>query len=112
MFAGRRALIDERRLRVLLERMAEAGAVDPSLAQEPDLMAYLGLHGVCDTLFEAAYRFCAYEPGMDCVLVGTSSPDHLRLNLQAVKKGPLPQPVLDRLAQVFGKVDSVSAQIR
>jgi aryl-alcohol dehydrogenase-like predicted oxidoreductase len=112
MFAVRRALIDEDRLRILLGRMAEAGAIDPALAGEADLMASLGLRGVCDTLFEAAYRFAAYEPGMDCVLVGTSSADHLRANLHAVAKGPLPQAALDRLAQVFGRVDSVSGQIR
>lgn len=112
MFAVRRALIDVDRLRVLLGRMAEAGSIDPALAQEPDLMAYLGLEGVSDTLYEAAYRYCAYEPGMDCVLVGTSNPEHLRLNIEAVAKGPLPAETVQRLNEVFGEVDSVSAQIR
>jgi L-galactose dehydrogenase len=112
MFAVRRALIDEERLRILLGRMAEAGTLDPALANEPDLMEALGLQGVCESLSEAAYRFCAFEPGLDCVLSGTSSPAHLAANLQAVARGPLPAQSLARLQALFGAVDSVSGQIR
>ena len=112
MFAVRRALIDEERLKVLLGRMADAGDLDRAILQEPNLLAALGLEGVCETLSEAAYRFCAFEPGMDCVLSGTSSPAHLIANLDAVRKGPLPAQALARLEAVFGSVDSVSGQIR
>ncbi len=116
MFAVRRGLIDEERLRTLLGRMAagEQGEVqiDPDLHTVPDLMAHLGLRGVCQTLAEAAYRFCAYEPLLDCVLSGTSSVEHLRENLAAIQKGPLPAQALARLEQVFGGVDSVSGQVR
>ena len=112
MFAVRRALIDEERLRILLGRMADAGTLDPSLAQEENLMTTLGLEGVCESLSEAAYRFCAFEAGMDCVLSGTSNPDHLRANLESVAKGPLPDETLSRLETIFGSVDSVSGQIR
>jgi len=112
MFAVRRALIDEDRLRVLLGRMVDAGTLDPSLAKKENLMAVLGLQGVCDSLSEAAYRFCAFEPGMDCVLSGTSDPAHLQANLEAVARGPLPEASLRRLEELFGQVDSVSGQIR
>ena len=130
MFAVRRGLIDEERLRGLLGRMAAgehgevqidpaasqidpaASQIDPALPAVPDLMAHLGLRGVCQTLAEAAYRFCAYEPWLDCVLNGTSSVEHLRLNLAAVQKGPLPAETLQRLEAVFGGVDSVSGQVR
>ena len=112
MFAVRRALIDEERLRVLLGRMADAGTLDPTLVEEKNLRAVLGLEGVCETVSEAAYRFCAFEPGMDCVLSGTSNPAHLHENLESVAKGPLPAQTLARLEAVFGAVDSVSGQIR
>jgi aryl-alcohol dehydrogenase-like predicted oxidoreductase len=49
---------------------------------------------------------------MDCVLIGTSSADHLRENLLAVGKGPLPEETLARLDALFGKVDSISGQVR
>ena len=112
MFAVRRALIDESWLRSLLQRLADQGEVDPALATEPDLMESMALNGVSETFSEAAYRFCAYEPGMDAVLSGTSSADHLRANLEAVQRGPLPSATLARLDQLFGKVDSISGQVR
>ena len=112
MFAVRRALINETWLRALLQRLSGSGALDPALASSPDLMDALGLRGEVDSLSEAAYRFCAYEPGLDCVLSGTSSPVHLQENLRSVMRGPLPSRVLDHLKALFGAVDSTSGQVR
>jgi aryl-alcohol dehydrogenase-like predicted oxidoreductase len=112
MFAVRRALIDETWLRKTLKKLAENGEIDPNLSKEPDLMGSLGLRDSCESLSEAAYRFCAYEPGMDCVLSGTSSADHLKANLEAIQRGPLPQAALTRLSVLFGGVDSISGQVR
>ncbi len=112
MFAVRRGLIDTHLLRGLLQRLAENGEIDPKLAKAPDLMESLGLRGVCETLSEAAYRFSAYEPGMDCVLSGTSSAAHLKENLAAVQRGPLPVDALARLKQLFYQVNSLSGQVR
>jgi len=112
MFAVRRALIDETWLSRLLKKLAENGEVDPTLADVPDFMETFGLRGVSETLSEAAYRFSVYEPGMDCVLSGTSNPEHLRENLAAVQRGPLPPQALARLDQLFGRVDSISGQVR
>ncbi|RPJ43753.1 MAG: aldo/keto reductase [Chloroflexi bacterium] len=112
MFAVRRGLIDESRLRTLLGRLAEEGEIDPALAQAPDLMERLGLRGVSETLSEAAYRFASYEPGMDCVLSGTSSAEHLQENLASVQRGPLPERTIEHLRRLFGRIDSISAQVR
>ena len=49
---------------------------------------------------------------MDAVLSGTSSAGHLRENLESVGRGPLPQPTLARLKELFGTVDSLSGQVR
>jgi L-galactose dehydrogenase len=111
MYAVRRALRDETWLRSQLVQLAAQGAIDPGLATAPDLMAALGLRGSCETLAEAAYRFAVYEPGLDCILSGTSSIPHLQANLDAIRRGPLPEPALDRLKQLFGGVDSVSGQV-
>ncbi len=112
MFAVRRALIDERLLRQVLGRLAQEGQIGADLANPPDLMETLGLRGVSENLAEAAYRFCTFTPGMDCVLSGTSSAAHLRENLRAVEKGPLPEETLARLDGLFGKIDSISGQVR
>jgi aryl-alcohol dehydrogenase-like predicted oxidoreductase len=112
MFAVRRGLIDESLLRVLLQRLGESGEIDPRLAIAPDLLESLGLRGASKTLSEAAYRFATFEPGMDCVLSGTSNADHLRANLEAVQLGPLPPESLEHLEHLFGKVDSLSGQVR
>jgi len=112
MFAVRRGLIDPAWLRKLLARLAKAGEIDPALAEQEDLMAALGLAGVCESLSEAAYRFSAFAPGMDVVLSGTSNAEHLRLNLEAVRRGPLPPGALARLEELFGRVESVSGQVR
>lgn len=112
MFAVRRALIDETWLRKTLKKLAENGEIDPYLTNEPDLLDSLGLRGSCQSLSEAAYRFCAYEPGLDCVLSGTSSTDHLKANLESVQRGPLPQPAMAHLRSIFGKIDSISGQVR
>jgi L-galactose dehydrogenase len=112
MFAVRRGLIDPGWLRKLLKRLAQEGEIEPGLAEEPNLMAALGLEGSCESLSEAAYRFAAFTSGMDCVLSGTSSPEHLRQNLAAVARGPLPPAALARLEELFGRVESVSGQVR
>ncbi len=57
------------------------------------------------TLPEAAYRYCRHTPGVHVVLTGTGNPDHLRENIAAIMKPALPQPVLDKLAALFGKLD-------
>jgi aryl-alcohol dehydrogenase-like predicted oxidoreductase len=46
--------------------------------------------GSVDPDWEAlALRFAAYEPGVDCVIVGGTNPRHLESNLAAVLSGPL-----------------------
>jgi L-galactose dehydrogenase len=111
MFAVRRGLIDESWLRILLNRLAERGEIHPDLASVPDLMDSLGLRGVSLTISEAAYRFCAYEQELDCVLSGTGSAEHLHDNLTAIQRGPLPDATLARLKKLFGRINSLSGQV-
>jgi hypothetical protein len=42
------------------------------------------------------------------VLTGTGNPDHLKANVEAIMKPALPEPVLRRLADIFGNVDWIS----
>jgi aryl-alcohol dehydrogenase-like predicted oxidoreductase len=44
---------------------------------------------------EFTLRFTLSNPDLDTTIVGTSNPDHLRDNVAAAMKGPLPQTVMD-----------------
>ncbi len=95
MFAVRRALTDpERRAAALAE-----------MGQPADALDFLG-DGAAIT--QAGYRFCRHEPGVDCVLFGTGSAEHLRQNVASLNAGPLPPDVLSRLSALFGNAESVS----
>jgi aryl-alcohol dehydrogenase-like predicted oxidoreductase len=49
------------------------------------------------TLPELALRFCLSRPEVSTVIPGMRRRDHVRANVAAVEKGPLPPPLLDRL---------------
>ncbi len=46
---------------------------------------------------ELILRYTISHPHCDTTIVGTCNPDHLAENLQAVEKGPLPQPLYDEI---------------
>lgn len=102
MFAVRRALTNPVHLRGILDQMIEQGVLRAD-ALDPD--APLGFLG---DVRDAAYRFCLHEPGADVVLTGTGSVEHLEQNVRSLTSGPLPGELQERLAALFGQVDSVS----
>jgi aryl-alcohol dehydrogenase-like predicted oxidoreductase len=59
---------------------------------------------------DAAYRFCRHTPGIDVVLTGTGSREHLLENLASIEKPPLPPHILEQIEALFGRVDCVSGQ--
>ncbi len=103
MFAVRRALTNPTRLREVVESLLAKGDVAPSELNLEAPLAFLG------DVRDAAYRFCAHEPGADLVLTGTGSVEHLDQNVKSLLDGPLPPEHLRELERVFGRVDSVSA---
>jgi aryl-alcohol dehydrogenase-like predicted oxidoreductase len=103
MFAVRRALTNPARLREVVEGLIERGELDPGTVDARDALGYLG------DVRDAAYRFCAHEPGADLVLTGTGSPEHLAENVKSLCAPPLSPELLARLERSFGHVTSVSA---
>ena len=56
--------------------------------------------GYAESLAEAAVRFAIGHPGIGTILVGMATPDQFRQSLAAVRKGPLPDAALKRLAEL------------
>jgi aryl-alcohol dehydrogenase-like predicted oxidoreductase len=101
MFAVRRALTNPARLREVLEELGGSAALGAELEAEHPL-------GFLRDVRDAAYRFCANEPGADVVLTGTGNVQHLEENIESLLSGPLPTEQMQRLDRLFGGVDSVS----
>ncbi|RYG44452.1 aldo/keto reductase [bacterium] len=102
MFAVRRALSQPEALKELILELDAKGLLGEPLDPESPL-AFLG-----PNLQEAAYRFCLWEPGLDVVLSGTGSVEHLRENARSLSGPPLPTETLERLRRTFGDIDSLS----
>ena len=108
MFAVRRSLRDLATIQERIQGFISEGILDPEAASRERPFAYALESGACETVPELSYRFCRHDPGIDIVLSGTSSLDHLEQNVKAMSLPPLPQEVARRLDAVFGGVDSIS----
>ena len=105
MFAVRRALSQPERLKKLIAELLDKHAIDSDGIDRDDPLKFVLQDSDAATIPEAAYRFCRHTPGVDIVLTGTGNREHLRANIDAILKPPLPMKVLNRLDQLFGKLD-------
>ena len=66
-----------------------------------------GLDDMLDgmTRMEFTLRFTLSDPHLDTTIVGTSNPQHLRDNVVAASKGPLPAEVVTEAKRRLGQVD-------
>jgi hypothetical protein len=60
---------------------------------------------------DAVCRFVRHEPGVHVVLFGTSSPEHLRTNVDSRLKPPLPEADRQKLADLFGHLFGVGLEL-
>lgn len=107
MFAVRRALSRPERLRETIADLVSKGLIDADL-DAGDPLGFLVHEGGATSMVDAAYRFCRHEPGVDVVLTGTGSVEHLKENVASMLRPPLPTEDADRLRAIFARVDSVS----
>lgn len=108
MFAVRKALSRPAHLDKLLNELTEAGQVESNVVKAEERLSFLTEDGKSATIPEAAYRYCRHEPGLDVILTGTGSIEHLEENVASLLKGPLDVDDTARLRDMFGMVDSVS----
>ena len=110
MFAVRSALSNPVQLKKDIEHILKSGQADPALFDSENPLGFLTKNGAASSIMEAAYRFCRHTPGIDIVLTGTGNVNHLKENLASIQGAKLPEEVLRRLQDMFGKVDCVSGQ--
>jgi aryl-alcohol dehydrogenase-like predicted oxidoreductase len=102
MFAVRSIFADPPRVAREVRALAAKGLVDSRLGQSDDPLGFLIHAGGAETMTEAAYRFVRHEPGVDVVLFGTGDVGHLRTNVAALNKPPLPEADRAKLKALFG----------
>ncbi|HVC54016.1 MAG TPA: aldo/keto reductase [Stellaceae bacterium] len=105
MFAVRNIFSQPGRLAATLKELAEDGQVPPELADDP--LGFLVHPGGATSIVDAAYRYVRHEPGVDVVLFGTGSPEHLRTNIDSLLKPPLPAADHRRIGDLFGNLVGV-----
>ena len=72
---------------------------------------FLVHEGGAESVVDAAYRFARHEPGIDVVLFGTGSIDHLRANIASILRPPLPRADGQRLYDLFGHLVGVGLDL-
>lgn len=108
MFAVRRALASPESLGRLLAELARKGWIERRFADGEELNALLLEAAKARSIPDAAYRYCRHEPGVHVVLTGTGRLEHLEANVESISGAPLPAFVLEKLAEIFARVDAVS----
>ena len=108
MFAVRRALSQPKRLKEMCAELVAKGALAKDSIDVNDPLGFLLKETDATTLPDAAYRFCRHERGVDVVLTGTGNPEHLKENISAILKPPLPKAALEKLESLFGGLDSLT----
>ncbi|MPZ58103.1 MAG: aldo/keto reductase [Rhizobiales bacterium] len=107
MYAVRRIFADPPRIAREMRALAAKGLVEKWLGETDDPLGFLIHEGGAATLTEAAYRFVRHEPGVDVVLFGTGDAGHLRANVAALLKPPLPEADRAKLAVLFGHLTGI-----
>ncbi|HCD34695.1 MAG: aldo/keto reductase [Phycisphaerae bacterium] len=105
MFAIRQALSKPDRFIEIINQLVTEGKVDPSQINAANPLDFLIHHNGHADIIDACYRFCRDEPGINTVLTGTSSIDHLTSNIQSLTAAPLPTDHRQKLIDIFRKVD-------
>jgi hypothetical protein len=101
MFVVRHVFSQPERRRLELGALADTGEVPPELAASPDPVGFPVHDGVTTSRPDAAYRIARHEAGVDVMLFGTSTLEHLRANVHSILSAPPPADDL-QLLDAFG----------
>ncbi len=104
MIAVRRALSSPDRLREVIADLVKRGQLPADAVPADDPLGWL-VHGDVTSVVDAAYRFAREHDAVDTVLTGTSRPEHLDANVDALLRGSLPAADQQRLREIFGHLE-------
>ena len=110
MFAVRSIFARPAQLSDTIMELAAAGLVPADLAERDNPLDFLIHDGGADSVTDAAYRYVRHEPGVNVVLFGTGSPEHLRTNISSILKPPLPEADRAQLAALFSHLRGVGLE--
>ena len=111
MFAVRNVFSRPGLLEKTIADLIAEGKLPRTLADNKDPLGFLVHQGGAESIVDAAYRFARHEPGIDVVLFGTSSIDHLRSNITSILRPPLPAVDVQKLYALFGHLVGVGLDL-
>jgi aryl-alcohol dehydrogenase-like predicted oxidoreductase len=107
MFAVRSMFADPPRIVREMKALADKGVVEKWLGESDDPLGFLVHEGGASNVIEAAYRYARHEPGVDVTLFGTGDAAHMKANVAALMKAPLPEADRAKLAKLFGHLTGI-----
>jgi len=110
MFAVRRALSRPEALRQLIAQLSAEGLVNEADFDMDNPLGFVVSEGGARTVVDGAYRYCRHTKGVDVILTGTGSLEHLKQNIASINSPPLNPACLQKLDALFGRIDSVSGE--
>lgn len=110
MFAVRNALSKPDQLKETISKLVEEGHLDAEIVDMDNPLGFLTEDGIAESVTDAAYRFCLYEPGTHVILSGTGNAEHLKENIASLQRPPLPSHVVHRLREMFAGINHITGQ--
>jgi aryl-alcohol dehydrogenase-like predicted oxidoreductase len=111
MFAVRSIFARPEQLSDTIKDLAAKRLVPAELAADKDPLGFLVHPDGATSLTDAAYRYVRHEPGVDVVLFGTGSPEHLKANIVSILKPPLPETDRAKLGTLFSHLRGVGLEL-
>lgn len=111
MFAVRSLFSVPGRLKHDVDALVDEGKLPAWLkAKDNPLDFLLHEHGA-QSIIEACYRYARHEPGAHVTLFGTGNHAHLKPNIEAILKPPLPPADRQKLEDIFGDLVGVGIDL-
>jgi aryl-alcohol dehydrogenase-like predicted oxidoreductase len=111
MFAVRSIFARPEQLSDAVKDLAAKGLVPAELAASDAPLGFLVHPDGASSVTDAAYRYVRHEPGVDVVLFGTGSSEHLKANIASILKPPLPEADQVKLRTLFSHLRGVGLEI-
>ncbi|MFM1813394.1 MAG: hypothetical protein RLZ98_89 [Pseudomonadota bacterium] len=107
MFVVRNVFSKPALLAETVRKLADEGKLPRDMGGSDEPLAFLIGEGRARSVIDAAYRYVRHEPGVDVVLFGTGSREHMVSNIASINAPPLPDADLARIRALFGELVGV-----